>query len=115
MRELLLEAGELISAKEAQRRVLMLENPALPGQAQATETLFTGLQLILPGEIAPAHRHSPNALRLVLEGEVAYTSVYGEKTVMKYGDYIIPPNWRWHDHGHEGVEQEHWQDILDMP
>ena len=115
LRELLLEAGRLISAKEAQRRVLMLENPALPGQAKATETLFTGLQIILPGEIAPAHRHSPNALRLVLEGDGAYTSVNGEKTVMKYGDYIITPNWRWHDHGHEGIKPVVWQDILDLP
>ena len=115
LRDLLLEAGQMISAKEAQRRVLMLENPALPNQAKATDTLFTGLQLILPGEVAPAHRHSPNALRLVLEGDGAYTSVNGEKTIMKYGDYIITPSWRWHDHGHEGTEPVVWQDILDLP
>jgi gentisate 1,2-dioxygenase len=115
LRDILLESGDLISAKEAQRRVLMLENPALPNQTQATDTLFTGLQLILPGEVAPAHRHTPNALRLILEGDGGYTSVNGEKTVMKYGDYIITPNWCWHDHGNEGDGPVVWQDILDLP
>ncbi|NQV56734.1 MAG: cupin domain-containing protein [Rhodospirillales bacterium] len=115
LRGILMESGDLISAQEAQRRVLMLENPAFQDQCKATETLFTGLQLILPGEIAPAHRHTPNALRLILEGDGAYTSVNGEKTVMHYGDYIITPNWCWHDHGHEGTEPVVWQDILDLP
>ena len=115
VRDSMLEAGTLITAKEAERRVLMLENPSYPGEAKATETLFTGLQLIMPGEVAPAHRHSPNALRLVLEGEGAYTSVSGEKTFMEYGDFIITPSWSWHDHGHEGTEPVIWQDILDLP
>ncbi|HVV92609.1 MAG TPA: cupin domain-containing protein [Hyphomicrobiales bacterium] len=111
----LIEAADLISAKEAERRVLMLENPAFVGQCKALETLFTGLQLIMPGEVAPAHRHTPNALRVVLEGEGAYTSVNGEKTYMEYGDYITTPNWSWHDHGHEGTAPVIWQDILDLP
>lgn len=111
----LMEAAGLISAKEAERRVLMLENPAFPGECKASDTLFTGLQLIMPGEVAPAHRHTPNALRLVLEGEGAYTSVNGEKTYMSYGDYITTPSWSWHDHGHEGTEPVIWQDILDLP
>ena len=115
LRDILIESGELISAKDAQRRVLMLENPALPSQTQATETLFTGLQLVLPGEVAPAHRHSPNALRIILEGDGGYTSVNGEKTVMHFGDYIITPNWCWHDHGNEGSGPVIWQDILDLP
>lgn len=114
-RPLLLESGGLITAAEAERRVLMLDNPTYPGQAKATETLFSGLQLILPGEVAPAHRHSPNALRLVLEGEGAYTSVNGEKTFMEFGDFITTPTWCWHDHGHEGTEPVIWQDILDLP
>jgi gentisate 1,2-dioxygenase len=115
VRASLLEAAGLISAKEAERRVLMLENPAFDGLCKATETLFSGLQLIMPGEVAPAHRHTPNALRLILEGSGAYTSVNGEKTYMEYGDYIITPTWCWHDHGHEGQGPVIWQDILDMP
>ncbi len=115
VRASLLEAANVITAKEAERRVLMLENPAFEGQCKALETLFTGLQLIMPGEVAPAHRHTPNALRLILEGEGAYTSVNGEKTYMEYGDYITTPTWSWHDHGHEGKDPVIWQDILDMP
>jgi gentisate 1,2-dioxygenase len=115
LRPRMIEAAEIISARDAERRVLMLENPAFEGQCKASDTLFTGLQLIMPGEIAPAHRHSPNALRLILEGAGAYTSVNGEKTFMEYGDYIITPNWCWHDHGHEGTEPVIWQDILDLP
>jgi len=115
LRPRIIEAADLISARDAERRVLMLENPAFEGQCKASETLFTGLQLIMPGEIAPAHRHSPNALRLILEGSGAYTSVNGEKTFMEYGDFIITPNWCWHDHGHEGTEPVIWQDILDLP
>ncbi len=115
IRKKILRAGDLITAKEAERRVLMLENPAYAGEAKATETLFTGIQMILPGEVAPAHRHTPNALRLILEGSGGYTSVNGEKTFMEYGDYIITPNWCWHDHGNEGDEPVIWQDILDLP
>jgi gentisate 1,2-dioxygenase len=111
----LLRAGELITAQEAERRVLVLENPGLPGKSQITDTLYGGLQLILPGEVAPAHRHAQSALRFVLHGEGAYTAVDGEKTRMKRGDFIITPHWSWHDHGHEGEEPVVWLDGLDVP
>jgi gentisate 1,2-dioxygenase len=68
LRPHLLRTGELVSTREAERRVLMLMNPGLEGKAAATSTLFAGMQLILPGEIARAHRHSPSALRVVVEG-----------------------------------------------
>jgi len=111
----LLRSGELISAEEAERRVLVLENPGLPGKSQVTDTLYGGLQLILPGETAPAHRHSQSALRFVLHGTGAYTAVDGEKTPMQRGDFIITPHWTWHDHGHEGSEPVVWLDGLDVP
>jgi gentisate 1,2-dioxygenase len=111
----LLRSGELISAEEAERRVLVLENPGLPGKSQVTDTLYGGLQLILPGEIAPAHRHTQSALRFVLHGKGAYTAVDGEKTPMERGDFIITPHWTWHDHGHEGSEPVVWLDGLDVP
>ena len=111
----LLQAGSLISAEEAERRVLVLENPGLPGKSQITDTLYGGVQLILPGEIAPAHRHSQSALRFVLHGSGAYTAVDGEKTRMQRGDFIITPHWTWHDHGHEGSEPVVWLDGLDVP
>src|SRR5712691_7710667 len=81
VRPLLERACELITAKEAERRVLMLENPALEGTTFITPTLFAGLQAILPKEIAPTHRHAPNALRFIMEGEGAYTAIDGERAM----------------------------------
>lgn len=115
VRPLLLESGELLTAEEAERRVLMLENPALPGQARATSTLYAGIQLILPGETAPAHRHTPSALRFMIEGEHGFTAVGGERTTMREGDLVITPSWAWHDHGNEGTEPVAWLDGLDIP
>src|SRR3954453_13875823 len=114
VRPRLIEAGGLISAMEATRRVLILENPGYQGQAQITDSLFAGLQLILPGEVAPAHRHTQSALRFVLEGEGAYTAVDGERTTMHPGDFVITPSWTWHDHGNNGDRPMVWLDGLDM-
>ena len=105
LRPSLMEAGQLITAEEAIRRVLVLENPAIRGQAAITNTLYAGLQLILPGEIAPSHRHTQSALRFVVEGRGAYSAVDGERTTMAPGDFIITPSWTWHDHGNP-VEAE---------
>ena len=110
-----MEAGRLISAEEAERRVLVLENPALRGQSCITQSLYAGLQLILPGEVAPAHRHTQSALRLVLDGEGAYTAVDGERTTMRFGDFIITPSWTFHDHGNDGRDPVVWLDGLDIP
>lgn len=115
VRALLLEAGGLITAKEAERRVLILENPGLPGQSRITRSLYAGLQLVLPGEVAPAHRHTQTALRFVMEGEGAHTAVDGEKTVMRPGDFVITPNWAWHDHGNDSDRPMIWLDGLDIP
>ncbi len=110
----LLEACKLITAKEAERRVLVLENPALRGESKVTRSLFAGLQIILPGEIAPPHRHSQAALRFVIEGQGAYTAVDGERTTMHPGDFVITPSWTWHDHGNNGDGPMVWLDGLDM-
>lgn len=115
VRPYLLEAGSLITAKEAERRVLILENPALPGLSSITQSLYAGLQLLLPGEIAPSHRHTQSALRLVLEGEGAYTAVGGERTLMLPGDFVITPSMSWHDHGNPGDTPVIWLDGLDIP
>ena len=112
-RPLLMRACELITAVQAERRVLMLENPALPGTTFATPTLYAGLQAILPGEIAPTHRHTPNALRFVMEGEGAYTAVGGRRIAMRPGDFVVTPNWTWHDHGNDGSAPVVWLDGLD--
>jgi len=115
LRPFLLEAGGLISASEAERRVLVLENPGLRGASSITQTLYAGLQLILPGEVAPSHRHSQSALRFVVEGTGAYTAVDGERTTMHPGDFIITPSWTFHDHGNPGDTPVIWLDGLDIP
>ncbi len=115
VRPLLMRTGKLISAREAERRVLILENPGLKGKTSVTHSLFAGLQLIFPGEIAPAHRHSQSALRFVIEGNGAYTAVDGERTIMQPGDFIITPSWTWHDHGNDSDQPMVWLDGLDIP
>jgi gentisate 1,2-dioxygenase len=115
VRPYLMRAGEVITAQEAVRRVLILENPALRGQSCITQSLYAGLQLILPGEVAPSHRHTQSALRFIVEGSGAYTAVDGERTTMQPGDFIITPSMTWHDHGHEGSDPMVWLDGLDIP
>ena len=116
LRSLLLESAEMITAAEAERRVLMLENPSMRESGPCiTEALFAGLQLIMPGEVAPAHRHSPAALRFIIEGSGGYTAINGEKAYMEPGDLILTPSWVWHDHGHEGDAPVVWLDGLDIP
>ena len=111
----LIESGAIISEEEAHRRVLVLENPGLRGGQAATRSLYAGLQLIRPGEVAPNHRHTQSALRFVLEGDGAYTAIAGERTVMRPGDFVVTPSWSWHDHGNEGSGAVIWLDVLDSP
>src|SRR3954468_3629284 len=115
VKALVMESGGLITAEEALRRVLILENPAMRGESKATNTLFAGIQMILPGEVAPAHRHVSSAIRFVLDGEGAYTSVEGEKAYMSPGDFVITANWAPHDHGNPSKKPMLWLDVLDFP
>lgn len=119
MEAMLDEANRLITAREAERRVLVLENPGLrttPAfKSQITQSLYAGLQCIMPGEVAPSHRHVASALRFVLKGSGAYTAVDGEHTQMREGDFILTPSWTFHDHGNTGDEPVIWLDGLDLP
>jgi gentisate 1,2-dioxygenase len=108
-------ACESISAEDAERRVLVLENPRLRGRSMATNSLYAGIQMILPGETAPSHRHTASALRLILAGEGGFTTVDGEKVAMAKGDFIITPSDVFHDHGAEGSDAVMWLDGLDVP
>lgn len=114
-RKFLLRAGDLISAEEAERRVLILENPGLLGSSSITPSLYAGLQLVLPNEIAPCHRHSQCALRFVMEGGGAFTAVDGEKAIMQPFDLVLTPSHRWHDHGNTSDAPMIWLDGLDIP
>lgn len=118
IRKHLLKSGELLPiGRDSERRVVYLQNPSLLKRGlvgYATHTLYAGIQLLLPGEVAPAHRHSQTAIRFIIEGEGAFTAVNGEKTYMERGDLVLTPSWTWHDHGHEGKEPMIWMDGLDV-
>ncbi len=115
VKTLVLESAELISAQEAERRVLVLENPGLRGKSRITQTLFAGLQLIMPGETAAGHRHTASAIRFIVDGKGAHTSVEGERTYMSPGDFVLTPNWTAHDHGNTSDKPMIWLDVLDLP
>ena len=95
------------------RRTLRLVNPGLPWGT--THTLWGGIQQVLPGEIATAHRHTPSAFRFIIEGHGASTTVDGERYAMEAGDLLLTPNWCWHDHQNDGGEIAFWLDGLDIP
>jgi len=79
LKPLLLQAGELTPIEKAERRVLVLANPGHGLEnMKASPAMYLGMQLLLPGEWAPSHRHTPNAVRMVVEGEGAYTTVAGD-------------------------------------
>ena len=113
--EKMAKACVVISAEEAERRVLVLENPKFRGQSQITTSLYAGIQMILPGEIASNHQHTASALRLILKGEGGYSSVAGEKVIMAPGDFLLTPTGVPHDHGTDGHEPVMWLDGLDVP
>ncbi|MBI4609248.1 MAG: cupin domain-containing protein [Candidatus Rokubacteria bacterium] len=116
MSALALRAGELVPIERGgERRVLALVNPGLGGKYATTHTLWGAVQILLPRETAPAHRHTPAAIRFILEGEGAFTTVEGDKCVMGPGDLVLTPPWTWHDHGNEGDEPVIWFDGLDLP
>jgi len=116
LKPLLLQAGELTPIEKAERRVLVLANPGHGlEKMQASAAMYLGMQLLLPGELAPAHKHTPNAVRMVVEGEGAWTLVNGEKCPMSRGDLILTPTGLWHEHGHDGNGPVIWLDVLDLP
>jgi len=116
LRPLLMKAGELTPIEKAERRVLVLANPGHGiEKMQASAAMYLGMQLLLPGERAPAHRHTPNAVRMVVEGEGAWSTVDGEKCPMQRGDLILTPTGLWHEHGHDGDSPVVWLDVLDLP
>jgi len=108
-------AGPLVDHKMADRRNLTLTNP-LPGNWYATvRTLVAAYQSIRPGERADAHRHTPNALRIILEGHGCYTVVNGTRVEMRPGDVLLTPSWNWHSHECVGTQECFWVDVLDVP
>jgi gentisate 1,2-dioxygenase len=114
VKPLVQRSGEVVTPdRDVERRVLRLANPGL--EHGTTHTISGAIQLLLPGECAPAHRHTPTAIRWILQGLGAYTTVEGDKCYMEPGDLVLTPSWTWHDHGNEGKEPMVWLDGLDTP
>jgi gentisate 1,2-dioxygenase len=109
-------AGRLINTELAERRNLILFNPAADNGYGTVRTLVAAYQMIMPGEWARAHRHTPNALRLILDSEPGtYTEVDGVKIAMEPGDVLLTPNWSSHGHGNDSRACAYWLDFLDVP
>ncbi|MDF3311083.1 cupin domain-containing protein [Rhodococcus sp. T2V] len=110
---LLHEAGESVVGVDSGRRALNAKNPALP--FGATRTMSAGYQLVLPGEVALTHRHSPAAIRFIVQGGNGHTVVDGEPVLMEDGDLVLTPGSTWHDHRVQGDQPLVWLDGLDAP
>ena len=115
LRPLIDQAIEVTGMENAERRVLALTNPDAIGGRNTTTNLNGCLQVLMPGESARPHRHTPNALRFVLEGGGATTVVDGKRCPMAEGDLIITPGMSWHEHRHDGTAPIVWFDALDVP
>jgi gentisate 1,2-dioxygenase len=112
----LMRSGDLITVNDAGRRTVQLMNPGITGPRQwTTHTLQMSFQLVLPGEVASAHRHTMNAIRFVIQGGGTFTTVEGESFLMEPGDLILTPGWTWHDHINESEQPILWIDGLDVP
>jgi 2-keto-4-pentenoate hydratase/2-oxohepta-3-ene-1,7-dioic acid hydratase in catechol pathway/gentisate 1,2-dioxygenase len=111
------QAGRWMDTKLAERRNLLLYNPVGDNDYDTVRTLVAAYQMIKPGEHARAHRHSPNALRLVLDAEpdACYTVVDGVKLPMRSGDLLLTPGNAWHSHFNVGHDNAYWIDVLDVP
>lgn len=115
-REALDTACAFVSPEQAERRNLILVNPIPDNIYPTCRNLVGAYQLVLPGETARSHRHTPNALRLILDaGPETYTVVNGVRVDMAPGDVVLTPTWHWHGHSNEGDQPAFWLDFLDVP
>lgn len=109
-------AGRLVGIdRGGDRRVLACANPGLGGAPYAVSTLWAAVQYLGPHEVAPAHRHTPAALRFVLEGSGVWTLVDGDPLSMSAGDLVLTPSWTFHEHHNPGNDAMLWMDVLDLP
>jgi gentisate 1,2-dioxygenase len=109
-------AARWISTEQAERRNLLMFNPVGDNDYASLPNLVAAYQMLRPGEHASAHRHTPNALRLVLDaGADVYTVVDGVQLPMVPGDVLLTPGWTWHSHFDRGLDDAYWIDFLDVP
>lgn len=106
----------MVPADKTERRNVILYNPIEGNSYATTRHLVAAYQCVMPGDIARTHRHSANALRLVLKGTTGvYTIVDGARIDMHPGDVLLTPGGCWHGHANETGETGYWIDFLDIP
>lgn len=110
----LMKAKDSIGFEQAERRAIRLVSPHVPGKSTSHTLQFT-FSIINSGEMARAHRHNMAAIRFIVQGKGAYTTVEGERFLMEEGDLILTPNWTWHDHSNGSNDPIIWLDGLDGP
>jgi gentisate 1,2-dioxygenase len=109
-------SGDLVPlTRGGDRRAIALSNPGLEGKPYATPTLWAAVQWLNGREVAPAHRHTAQAVRFIIDGNGAYSTVEGDKVFLERGDLVLNPAWLWHDHGSEADGPAIWIDGLDIP
>ncbi|MBN9758162.1 Gentisate 1,2-dioxygenase [Pseudonocardia sp. Ae406_Ps2] len=109
-------SGQLVGIdRGGDRRVLACANPGLGGAPYAVSSLWAAVQYLGPREVAPAHRHTPAALRFILEGSGVWTLVDGDPLAMSAGDLVLTPSWTFHEHHNPSDEPMLWMDVLDLP
>ena len=107
--------AEIKPLETTDRQGILLTNPGLGGRLQITNTIRCAIAIYNPGDIAPAHVHSPNASRTILSDKGGYTNVEGERCECRRGDIVFTPNGTWHDHGNDDKDPMIWIDMLDWP
>jgi gentisate 1,2-dioxygenase len=115
MQSLVDRAVAEVSMADAERRVLLFTHPDACESVATMRNISGGLQTLMPGEVAHAHRHSLAALRFVMEGHGAVTTVNDQPCAMNEGDLVLTPSWTWHEHSHPGAGRMVWFDGLDLP
>jgi gentisate 1,2-dioxygenase len=109
-------AGDLVAIERGgDRRAIALSNPGQGGMPYATSTLWAAVQWLNGREVAPAHRHTSQAIRFIIDGAGSYSTVEGDRVHLERGDLVLTPPWAWHDHGSDSDERAVWMDVLDIP
>ena len=110
------QPAKFVNTELAERRNLILANPLEGNRYPTVQNLVAAYQMVKAGEVARSHRHTPNALRLVIDAAPgATTIVEGRKIPMQPGDVLLTPNWCWHGHANDSRADAYWMDFLDVP
>lgn len=108
-------AATEIAMEDAERRALIMANPAFGGKTQTTHNLLSAFTVLEPGDKALPHRHTAAAIRFSTRAEGAVTIVNGRRCEMLPGDLVLTPPWCWHGHINESDHRTFWFDGANIP